>query len=223
MHLVPGILASSEDATLIQMTKSVCEPILGLAPKRLDEPLSWSDGCLQFNDQVAQWIAQSDSVRFAVLGSTFAHFFIDGWKAVSAAGVIDPDESLVYQHLSATLDFLISHDVQPVIVSPPLSNGTDIGACLVRASSFGKALRTCDIPVDQKDQSQQLAHQVLTRLDEDYRVIWLEDFLCEGSTCKAAIGDVFIYRDAGHLSHEGSRLIGHRMGFFDRITATQQP
>jgi len=36
------------------------------------------------------------------------------------------------------------------------------------------------------------------------QVLWLKDLLCDGHKCITRIGDVYIYRDSGHLSIEGS-------------------
>ncbi len=40
------------------------------------------------------------------------------------------------------------------------------------------------------------------------RVVWLSAALCRQDICPASIDGVFLYRDAGHLSFEGSRWIG---------------
>ena len=39
-------------------------------------------------------------------------------------------------------------------------------------------------------------------------VVWLRDQLCRHDVCPASEDGVFLYRDAGHLSFEGSRWIG---------------
>ena len=45
---------------------------------------------------------------------------------------------------------------------------------------------------------------VLKELESVSKVVWLKDYLCGNKTCKVSIGDVFIYRDKGHLSVDGS-------------------
>ena len=42
----------------------------------------------------------------------------------------------------------------------------------------------------------------------------LADFLCVDDLCSATMDNVFIYRDGGHLSHEGSAYLGKRFDFY---------
>jgi hypothetical protein len=220
MHLVQGILASNLEAGIVQITKSVCGPIIGLAPVNKLFPENWSEECLVYNDAVAQWIENNHSVRYAVLSSPFSQYLTDEWTIMTAQGIQSPDESLVYEYFSATLDFLVAHGIQPVIFAPApfIGEEKDMGACLVRASIFGAALNRCDFSFISYQDKQGEVLSFLEKIDQKYRVIWMDDFLCDDDTCKATEDGLFIYRDWAHLSYEGSALVGSRMNFYKLIT-----
>ena len=61
----------------------------------------------------------------------------------------------------------------------------------------------------------------LEEVDKRYDVVWLSDEICLEDRCRAKIDETFIYRDAGHLSVEGARYIGNKMGFYGRITSRE--
>ncbi|PLW70612.1 acyltransferase family protein [Pseudohalioglobus lutimaris] len=222
MHLVDGILASNSAAKIIQMTKPVCGPMLGLAPVSKEYPESWAEGCISFNKSVADWISENSSLRFAVLSSPFEHYLMDSWRIRDADGVKPPDASIVYQHLTATLDFLISQGIEPVVFAPPPTNGEDIGTCLVKASVLGYDLNNCKIRVSDYPEEYKLALRFLEQIDQKYHVIWFDEFSCEEGACLASLDDAFLYRDKGHFSYEGSAIIGEKMDFY-RLIVTEVP
>jgi hypothetical protein len=52
-------------------------------------------------------------------------------------------------------------------------------------------------------------------------VVNLADFLCKDDICKSSYDDVFIYRDYGHLSHEGSAYLGKKMNFYQLLVEAE--
>ena len=50
-------------------------------------------------------------------------------------------------------------------------------------------------------------------------MIRLDEFLCRGGLCAAEINGYFLYHDNGHLSYDGSRLLGQQIGLAQRILA----
>jgi len=219
MHLMQGILSSNPNAKIIQMTKSVCGPLIDLAPTNSKYPASWADKCIRFNNQVVDWIESNNSVRYGVLGSPFIQYLTDEYRIKTLRGVISPDKDIVYEHLTATLDFLLENGIQPVVFAPPPSNGIDIGQCLVKASIFGSSVEKCNFSRSEYKNHRWEVLQLLERLEPKYRVIWTEDAICNGSTCNAAIEGTFIYRDERHFSHEGSSFVGKKMDFYHLIAS----
>lgn len=221
MHLVLGIVASNPNSKIIQFTKSVCGPILGLAPQSRKYPESWSKECLVFNDSVATWIQSNDSPRYAVLSSPFHQYFNDEVVLRTTLGTSKRDDALVEKSFLDTLDFLASEGVTPVVFSPPPSLGkdVDIGACLQRAYIFGEALSRCDFSQLDSFAQKERVISLLENVSQQYRVIWLDDFLCFDNSCTTAIEGTFLYRDSGHLSREGAALIGSKVNFYQLITS----
>lgn len=227
MHLVSGILASNKDAGIVQITKSACGPVLGLAPVNRKFSEEWAGTCLAFNGAIAEWIQGNDSLRHVVLSSLFLQYLSDSWKVTTGDGVLAAHEAIVFERFSSTLDFLVSQGVQPVVFAPPPFVGNlfdpmpadDIGACLVKASLFGDSLGKCDFSRSRYQQEKGRLVAFLKRIEKKHRVIWMDDFLCDNEACRAAMDGTFIFRDIGHLSHEGSALVGARMDFYRLITS----
>jgi hypothetical protein len=46
-----------------------------------------------------------------------------------------------------------------------------------------------------------------------FPVIRLDPFLCNAESCQTLIDGTLVYRDMGHLSYEGSRLLAIRMNW----------
>jgi hypothetical protein len=91
-------------------------------------------------------------------------------------------------------------------VSPPPEAGYDIGQCLSKARRYGQPLAACDF---QKDKITNASiFDVLDGLTKDVNVIRLDDEFCKQNVCKVSYDDVFLYRDKGHLSIEGSTYLG---------------
>jgi len=225
MHLVAGILSSNEDAKIIQITKSVCGPIIGLAPTNKKYPEQWSKKCLEFSNSAAQWIQDNDSLRYAVLSSPFSQYLSADWNVRTGGGVFRADESKVYEYFSSTLDFLLAQGIQPVVFAPPPSIGKErnIGSCLVKTSIFDDDMDKCNFSISSYKSKKKNVLTFLEKIDQKYRVVWMDDFLCDLEVCRAAIDDTFVYRDTGHLSHEGSALVGTRMDFYSLITFPDMP
>jgi peptidoglycan/LPS O-acetylase OafA/YrhL len=78
MHLAQGLLASDPAMKLQQHTKSQCAPMLGIA---LNLPTTgygrqWARECMEFNDQVLEWLEANDSVTHVVLSFAVFHHLL---------------------------------------------------------------------------------------------------------------------------------------------------
>ncbi|NCC21486.1 MAG: hypothetical protein EOM26_03380 [Alphaproteobacteria bacterium] len=58
-------------------------------------------------------------------------------------------------------------------------------------------------------------HRLLEKLSETHPVYWLHQDICDGEQCFASRNSVFLYRDYGHLSEEGSALLGGTNDWFE--------
>ncbi|MBK7137378.1 MAG: acyltransferase [Rhodocyclales bacterium] len=74
MHLVPGI-GSSADVGVVQATKTVCGPLVGMAAFDTgDYPRSAAQNCLRFNTSVLDYLSKTPSIEVVVLSSPFAQY-----------------------------------------------------------------------------------------------------------------------------------------------------
>ncbi|NNC99934.1 MAG: acyltransferase [Gammaproteobacteria bacterium] len=226
MHLLDGIISSNPDVSVIQMTKSACAPFADLAPiKYPTNNENWAKGCLAFNNSVRGWIAGNDSVRFAVISSPLTALLPNNQKSGSGRGlvydngaVIEASFDLALTRFMSTLDWLSARNIKPVIFSPLPEDGRNVGTCLARSIWFDVDSKRCSISFTEYLRHRKAEISFLKHVEKKFPVIWFSDYLCNDEYCAVEELNVQLYRDAGHLSREGSRYIGRKMDFFGLIT-----
>ncbi|AEX22416.1 acyltransferase family protein [Vibrio sp. EJY3] len=218
MHLVPGIIASNPKASIIQMTKSTCGPFFGVSPNRKDN--SFSDGCLEFNDEVKNWIKKNHtSIEYVVMSSPFSYHYGSGRSVIlSNHEVVIFNQEDVDKYFRSGLDFIKSLNITPVIVTPPPATGNDFGKCLSKNNFKGISLNQCDFQFKDISEDQKKIYSWLDTLKQDYNLIKLEEFLCKKNTCMTSFNGKYIYRDSGHLSYEGAKYLGQELDLYSLIT-----
>lgn len=166
-----------------------------------------------------EWLNEHRTVKYAVLSSSFSFYVSPGSRLMQRNGeVVDgPAETLA--SFKATLRELRRIGVTPVVVSTTPQNGKDIGRCLAKMSFLEQPLNLCSFDRHLADIRQKRVLDFLREVEGDARVIWLADGMCPNGTCQASESGVFIYRDNGHLSREGSAYIGKKMDFYRAITS----
>lgn len=217
MHLMQGIVASNPSVKIKQMTMSVCGPFFNLAPIEKKSTKSWAVKCIEFTESVRDWLKGASSVKYIVLASPFDQYISESSQLFDGVNIFEPNEDLIFNGLIKTLKELEQLGLQPVIFSPPPHAGHDIGACLVKASYLSN-LDECDFKTGEIGRLRVRAYKLLMKVSAKYPVVWLDKFICEGKRCKSHINSTFIYKDYGHLSHEGSREIGEKENFYKLIT-----
>jgi len=217
MHLMQGVITSNPSVKIKQMTKSVCGPFFNLAPIDKNHPKSWAVKCIAFTESVRDWLNGNNSAKYIVLSSPFGQYLKESNQLFDGANVFETSEDLIFNEFLKTLKELERLGLQPVIFSPPPSTGNDLGACLVKASYLSN-LNECDFKTREIDSLRIRVYKLLMRVSAEYPVVWLDKFICEGAWCKSHINSTYIYRDKGHLSHEGSAEIGMQEDFYKLIT-----
>ena len=217
MHLIQGLAASAPEAGLIQFTKSFCGPLPGVAPINSNYPEAWSKSCNEFNAKVWRWLGQNDTVKYVVMSSPFSQYLIDGGSLYTERGLRSTDIDFVASKFIETMNRLETLGIKPIILSPPPVTGRNIGRCLVRHHYLELELDACDIRREDYLRIQSEMRELLMRVDEEHRVLWLEDTMCVDEQCLASIDGIFFYSDRGHLSHEGSAFLGQHMGWYSLI------
>jgi peptidoglycan/LPS O-acetylase OafA/YrhL len=235
MHLVPGI-AASDKVGVVQATKSLCGPFVGLAPFDTgDYPRSFADRCLRFNQSVLEYLASTPHIEVVVLSSAFVQYLdASAWGrrgfrslSIKDGKTFEQDPGLPGSEraMRETVLRVRSLGKRVVVVAPPPSSYFDVGTCLERKAS-GKVIlgidTHCRIAVSDYHRHHALVFQFLARLpgEAGVNVVRFDEFLCSAQSCATELEKTFIYRDGGHFSHDGSRLVAGRMALTDRLLSS---
>ena len=239
MHLVPGVAATT-DRGILQAAKPACGPFVGLAPiggGSYQRP--WAETCLQFNQSVIDYLSKTESVKYVILASSFVQYFRGkALVQVSAPSMSAPSNpgsdaiverepgiDLTIGEMRETVSRLRALGKKVVIVAPPPSSDFDVGRCLeFRASGrpiLGADADDCRISMTVYAQRRAAVHQFLAKLSiaATVNIVDFDGYLCSARWCETELDGVFIYRDHGHLSVEGSRHLGIRMRLGERLIA----
>lgn len=223
MHLAPGIVASDPAIRLQQFTASGCAPILGLARTSARYGESWAEACIAFNDEVLHWLEETESVRHVVLSSAFSLVEDRLWSRsgpLSDASSRAAREAEILAGLSDTISAVKSLDRQVTLVLPMPVSGFETGRCVTLALARGLPEDSCDFP--RAEIRNQAVLDMLGRLPRDVQILSLPDLICDAEQCDTYRDGAFLYRDEGHLSREGSVLLGQSNGWADLIRAAAQ-
>ncbi|OKY26699.1 acyltransferase family protein [Thalassotalea sp. PP2-459] len=207
MHLVPGLAVNNKN--FVQLTKSMCGPISGVAPIKGNYDSIWAKECLYFNEQALNYILNNNDITHVVLSSTLITYLdFENGQYQTTDGTITADLTFFLKSFIATLRTLQSHGKTTVIISPPPKSGFDIGECLERKYGGALLLRdSCKIDFNEYASHQKLVNEVLQSIESQSTVIWLKDYLCSEKSCRVDDQSTFLYRDSGHLSVGGSILL----------------
>lgn len=218
MHLLSGLLASRPELPVVQATVSVCGPFLDIAPISLpNNGKAWAKQCIETNDKVMDRLRSSDSIKYVVLSSSFGQYVGSDARIMKRDGTIVDGAKEAADYFERTLQAIRSLGKVPVIISPTPSSGYNTGHCLLKADFFGSPKSGCDFPAARALEKQRQVLDFLAGIGKNHKVVFLSEGICELGVCTAARDDTFIYRDGGHLSHEGSALIGKKMDFYRQI------
>ena len=233
MHLVPGALGAQGGAPRIaQATSPVCGPLLGLGAvqEQGDINRKWAEHCIDFNAAVLAYLKRTDSISLIVLSSPFEQFVNKGEFRLLKRDGQDGSEQLVeagvaeaVAGLKRTVDAVRAMGKRVVVVAPPPSAyGFDIGRCIERIDNHLPILGVTDDCNIDKATYHKMRGNVLEFLaalpqQADVEVIRFDDFLCDSRLCRTYIDGTFIYRDAGHFSHEGAVYVTNALSLLDKI------
>lgn len=234
MHLVPGLAAMAPG--LLQITESSCGPLPGLVPWRADAPAGasftrdWARQCERFNRSVLDALSRPEAPRVVLLSSLLTQYLgppggqlirIEGSREVEVDSQRSEDELVAAAARLA--EALHARGKRLLWVSPPPKGSFDAGACVERHQ---QGLMTLGAPADCRivlASAPALAQRVtalLKRFESEagVPVLWLDEALCEAGVCRTADRDgLAFYRDAGHLSVDGSRRLLPQLADRQRI------
>lgn len=218
MHLADGIVASFPQAKLIQRTENNCAALIGIAPV-VGGGVRDAKLCMEFNNNVLNWLEGQPTIRVVVLGALFSQYLkADNAILTDDGRVLPADGTLVIDSLRETLRRLRKLQISVVLVAPPPANGSDIGRCLARSVFLGRNLDYCDFPLSEISPNRLHVYRLLSQLQAEVPVIWLHELMCPRGVCQSHEGQVFLFLDEGHLSRDGSVLLGKKYDFYRLFT-----
>jgi hypothetical protein len=208
-----------------QATMARCDPLTAMArlPKDATElsqyGRAYTESCINFLREVGEYIANSKDIEIVVLAARFQTVLSESNSILSyeKGRIVEHDVSrkLIAKGLANSVKLIRDSGKKVVILAPPPADGSDIGGCLERAGrfkvTFGPA-RSCDLRLADVKRVRKPVSQMLemTAKEADVAVIDVYDFFCDKTICHTEIEGVPMYRDAGHLSVDGARLVGKR-------------
>ncbi len=236
MHVIPGLAQAGAALPLAQATRSSCGPLLGVAAVSnsagYDEETA--KRCIKFNESVFAYLSKQPSVQTVVLSSPFSQYIWgDQVRLMSASGDerYTMDEAGVQGALAAlrvTAKRLQSIGKRVIVVAPPPGSNFDIGLCIERLASHlptrGVA-KDCSVSMASYRAERGRVLDFLSAVGREpgIEMISYDDYLCDAMSCRTYIDGTFIYRDAGHLSIEGSVHLAKAIGLQERVGKSIKP
>lgn len=213
MHLAQGIVESEQSVGLQQHTLSSCAPILGVAQVDNWQTEDWANSCMDFNQDVLEWLKNNQQVELVILSSPFSGV-LSGKILTDGSDILTGNAmDYVAQRLLETVNLIRKAGAVVIIVSPTPSSGWDNGQCLIRSVFFGVVETICDFALDVETD----AYKLLQTVENEVAVYWLNENICAEDVCDVMQDGVFIYRDGGHLSKEGSAYLGVKFDWIKKF------
>ncbi len=223
MHLRPALVAGLPDEEALALFgRPFCAPMLGVALTNAAYPARWSRDCTAFNDSVMEWLRNHPDIHTVVLSSPL-WLLGHGVHLRDGTVLTDPMEvrAAVGAALLKTADEVRATGRRLVFVSPPAQNGLNLSACPIRRLIFGgQSEEDCTFAATERSASNQAALALLAEIEVELPVLWLDRLLCDGGRCRTRLGNTILYRDTGHFSHEGSRMLGIQFDLMSRVAET---
>ncbi|MET0210529.1 MAG: acyltransferase family protein, partial [Burkholderiaceae bacterium] len=217
MHLVPGIVDVAGQRGVVQATKSTCGPFPGVTPVRPDlrEGSPWIAQCADFNASVMAWVGRHPEIDTVILSSLLTQYLDDDkYKVRRGDGTVITGTAAMSAALQddfeRTIRRLKALGKRVIVIAPPPSASFDIAGCLEREQAGRWTLGAQPgCMIDQAEDARRRAaeHRLIDRIAASTTVLRFEPLLCHEGRCDVRQEGVPLYRDQGHLSHEGSRRL----------------
>jgi peptidoglycan/LPS O-acetylase OafA/YrhL len=215
MHLVQALKSSASSVPFIQLTLSQCGPIPDFALQ--GSILNWGK-CIEFNDQVLNYILAEDSLKIVVISSPFDQLKDDLYQRNGELiRSTSERKEKILKRLSLLREQLAAAGKHLVIVSPPPRTGRDLGLCYSRQMVLSGQSDKCDFPLSMHHTYSAHSIELLNELEKAIPVIQLEQFICNTDSCRVTFEDTPLYRDQGHFSVKGSHHLGEKIDLMSHI------
>jgi hypothetical protein len=207
---------SKTQKSFIQMSKSACAPILGLAIQDSKLNLESGKDCMKFNDNVFDWISNNPQIEYVIIASP--------WSLMDQTAVtIDrkferfTDESRKLEALKATITKIENLGVKVVGLYGTPANPESGGQCIRATLTRGGDLSECDYPVS-SNVRRPLYESMKTV--ESLAPFWSwEPVICPEpeNVCRMSRDDLLIYVDTGHITVEAAVMFGEKYDIMGQL------
>jgi len=206
MHLAQGIVASEEGIALRQHTMSVCAPVLGIAHVGPGYREDRARRCIEFNARTLGWLREREGVDLVILSSAFSQLLGNELMIEDGRIIRGDDIDFVAGRIINTVRAIMDTGARVIIVSQSPNSKYNIGRCLLLNERYRGDSERCNF----SELANFRAFEMLRRVEGQAAIYWLNANICSNGVCDVMQDGVFIYRDSGHLSKEGSAYLGRR-------------
>jgi peptidoglycan/LPS O-acetylase OafA/YrhL len=231
MHAIPGIKNELGSEGLIQATKYVCGPLLGVAPiahaTGATQNRKWSEECMAFNDSVLDYLKSTPSIHTVVLASMIKQYMTPdifhnlvrkGDTLLEETGSVD----IAMQGLNDTVKAIRSLGKKVVFIAPPPAMDWDAGRCVERILRGLPTLGPDADCVTKEFYYQSKRANVLSFMRQlpdrvGVEVISFEDVLRSGNGYMPTMEGQILFIANGHLSYQGSEILAKKMHLGEKI------
>jgi len=170
--------------------ESACPPLADVSLP------GFRSGCRTFNDAAMEFIGSQEGVGLVILAGRWSRHFVSDVTRHQALTGIDN-----------TLQFFVARDMQVLLVEQVPEVGWDVPSTLARARLFDRPQPRVPGAEDNGVMSALLRDAVRQAAPGTVNLVRVRDVFCDAAGCSAERNGVPLYRDAHHLSTQGSELL----------------
>ncbi len=209
-HLALGFKSSPTKIDFVQITKSSCRPVLGLAiVGQIREGAairteSWAKECVKNNNEILKWLASNSTIEYVILASPYS--FTP--SVLHEGSIVKTQDKIIENAFAKTITEIRRIGKKPIVISPVPNNGSDIGRCSVRSLMLSQDNSLCDFSNNDYSDYTKNSYHTISLVQGFSPIFHLKDLICMDNYCDVVINGTILYRDKGHLSKDGSEYIG---------------
>lgn len=185
MHLVDGFVSTYPNHSFVQLTQDSCSPYKSIQATKFGKI-----DCNKFYEYSMDTMKKNDEIKNVIISSPFLN-------------LLEGDNTNSFK---MTIQSLTKSNKRVIIVGPTVDNANDTAKCFI---SNRNSFENCNFLRNsiKEDHFKKILALKNIASEMNAEFFDLTDIICDKTTCHASLGTYLIYRDAGHLSREGSRYV----------------